>query len=68
MPASFNSAISPYQSHLSQTRVTPEHAGALALTVHDATQALEASLDKIGVEVGTRHRCGYPHMLLDRER
>lgn len=44
-----------------------EYAGD-ALTVDDAAQALEASLDKIGVELGTRHRRGYPHMLLDRER
>ena len=44
-----------------------EYAGD-ALTVHDATQALEACLNKIGVGLGTRHRCGYPYMLLDRER
>jgi adenylate cyclase, class 2 len=44
-----------------------EYAGD-ALTVRDATQALEASLNKIGVGLGTRHRRGYPHMLLDREQ
>ena len=44
-----------------------EYAGD-ALTVHEATQALEASVSKIDAALGTRHRRGYPHMLLDRER
>ena len=44
-----------------------EYAGD-ALTVHEATQDLEASISKIGVELGRRHRRGYPHMILGRER
>jgi adenylate cyclase class 2 len=44
-----------------------EYAGD-ALTVHEATWALEASVSKIDVRLGTRHRRGYPHMLLDHKR
>lgn len=44
-----------------------EYAGD-APTVHEAAQALEASVTKIGVGLGTRHRCGYPYMILDREQ
>jgi len=44
-----------------------EYAGD-ALTVHDATRALEVSVSRIDAGLGTRHRRGYPHMLLDRKR
>jgi adenylate cyclase class 2 len=44
-----------------------EYAGEAA-SVTEATDALEESVSKIDVELGARHRQGYPHLLLDRQR
>jgi adenylate cyclase class IV len=44
-----------------------EYAGHAA-SVAEATDALEASVSKIDVKLGARHRQGYPHLLLERQR
>lgn len=39
-----------------------------AATVEEATAALRATIDKIGVKLGGRDRRGYPYILLGRKR